>query len=129
MEYLSETVPGSIHDKKLADAAPYPLPEGSVLMQDLGFLGLKREDVDVKTPQKKPKGKELTDAQRESNRNLSRHRVRVEHVISSIKRLNILSSPRGFSDASHSLFMKIACGLHNYRVATSDTWRPMSCPI
>src|SRR5271157_2349297 len=36
--YLSPTYPGTVHDKRIADENPYPLPEGSILWQDLGFL-------------------------------------------------------------------------------------------
>jgi hypothetical protein len=35
--FLSETHPGRVHDKRMADATPYPLPAGSQLLQDLGF--------------------------------------------------------------------------------------------
>src|SRR6266508_3209460 len=34
--FLSDTYEGSAHDKRIADGTPYPLPEGSQLMQDLG---------------------------------------------------------------------------------------------
>jgi hypothetical protein len=35
--FLSETHPGSVHDKRIADTTPYPLPTGSHLLQDTGF--------------------------------------------------------------------------------------------
>src|SRR5262245_3159690 len=35
--FLSETAPGSIHDKRMADTTPYPLPTGSQLLQDLSL--------------------------------------------------------------------------------------------
>jgi hypothetical protein len=34
----SDTTPGSTHDKRMAEAAPSPLPTGSLLLQDRGFL-------------------------------------------------------------------------------------------
>ena len=37
--FLSDTYEGSVHDKPIADQTPYPLPEGSELLQDLGFIG------------------------------------------------------------------------------------------
>jgi hypothetical protein len=37
--FLSDTYEGSRHDKPIADQTPYPLPEGSELLQDLGFVG------------------------------------------------------------------------------------------
>src|SRR5947209_9358746 len=38
IEFLSPTHPGKVHDKRIADTTPYPLPQGSHLLQDLGFL-------------------------------------------------------------------------------------------
>ncbi len=54
---------------------------------DKGYVGAKPE---VETPVKKPKGGELTEAQRESNRKLSHKRVRVEHGIRRLKAFRIL---------------------------------------
>src|SRR5207244_3302061 len=36
--FLSETSGGRVHDKRIADATPYPLPAGRRLLQALGFL-------------------------------------------------------------------------------------------
>ena len=36
--FLSATYGGHVHDKRIADTTPYPLPAGSRLLQDLGFL-------------------------------------------------------------------------------------------
>ena len=36
--FLSETCGGRLHDKRIAEATPSPLPAGSRLLQDLGFL-------------------------------------------------------------------------------------------
>ena len=53
---LSDTYAGSIHDKRLADAHLYPLPAGSWLLQDLGFLGFSLPNRDPGSLQK-AKGK------------------------------------------------------------------------
>ena len=58
LHYLSPTESGRMHDKKLADEYPLLLPVGSVLRQDLGFLGHHPPGVVVEMPLKKPpKGK------------------------------------------------------------------------
>ena len=57
--FLSDTYGGRTHDKPIADATPYPLPPGSGLLQDLGFLGFTLPGVDVLMPTKKPRGQEL----------------------------------------------------------------------
>ena len=36
--FLSDTYGGRVHDKRIADATPYPLPAQSRLLQDLSFL-------------------------------------------------------------------------------------------
>ena len=89
IQFLSETHPGKVHDKRVADATPYPLPQGSHLLQDLGFLGFVLEGVTIEMPQKKPKGGELTDEQKAANHAKARRRIYIEHVNSSIKRLRI----------------------------------------
>jgi len=80
--FLSDTYEGSVHDKRIADAAPYPLPEGSRLLQDLGFLAFTLEQVEVIMPTRKPRGSELSAEQKATNQVIARRRVRIEHVIS-----------------------------------------------
>jgi hypothetical protein len=58
--FLSDTYAGSIHDKRIADATPYPLPSGSRLLQDLGFLAFTLAPVESIMPIKKPRGRALT---------------------------------------------------------------------
>jgi hypothetical protein len=89
--FLSATVPGSVHDKRIADETPYPLPENSELLQDLGFQGFNLDNVRIVQPQKKPRGQDLSEAQKASNREISQRRIRIEHVNSSVKRCRILS--------------------------------------
>ncbi len=66
---------------------------------------------------KKPRGGELTAAEKQANRKLARLRVRVEHAIAGVKRSRIVkdifrNKKPGLSDES----MEVACGLHNLRV-------------
>ena len=58
--FLSDTYGGRTHDKRIADATPYPLPAGSRLLQDLGFLAFTLPEVEILMPTKKPRGQELT---------------------------------------------------------------------
>jgi hypothetical protein len=46
---------GRTHDKRIADATPYPLPAGSQLLQDLGFLAFTLPDVEMLMPTRKPR--------------------------------------------------------------------------
>jgi len=70
--FLSDTYEGSAHDKRIADATPYPLPSGSRLLQDLGFLAFTLDGVEIIMPTKKPRGGSLTDAQKAENRQIAR---------------------------------------------------------
>ena len=45
---------------------------------------------DIETPQKKPKGGALTEAEKEKNRELSAKRIRVEHGVRKVKTFKIL---------------------------------------
>ena len=116
VKYLSGTYGGRKHDKKICDEEGHAFPEGSVLYQDTGYQGYAPEGVDVKQPKRKPRGKELSDEDKERNGLISSVRIVVEHVISGIKRCRIVkdvfrNTKNGFDD----LVMEIACGLHNLR--------------
>ena len=101
------------HDKHIADSVGYCLPQGSILYQDTGFQGLDLQGVNIIQPEKKPKGRELSDIQKENNRKVASIRIRVEHAISGIKRYRIVKDKlrnwkKGFSD----LVMETCCGFN-----------------
>lgn len=115
--YLGETFEGSWHDKALYDQAELIFPDQlHCLWTDLGFLGIEAEEVSVFMPDKKPKGKELTDYQKELNGLIASIRVKVEHAIAGIKRLKIIRNQiRLHGWQARDRIMNIACGLHNLR--------------
>jgi len=124
--FLSATHPGRVHDKRIADTTPYPLPAGSQLLQDLGFQAFTLEGVAILQPTKKPRGRELTRVQKVGNRRLARRRVRIEHVNSSVKRCRILKETiRMWKIGIRDIVMEIGCALHNFRVRLTDSWTPM----
>jgi hypothetical protein len=123
--FLSETYPGSTHDKRIADATPYPLPAGSRLLQDLGFLAFTLGHVETIMPTKKPRGRALTRKQKAANRRIARRRVRIEHVNSSVKRCRIVHDTFRLRKAGiRDLVMEVCCGLHNFRVRLTP-WQPI----
>src|SRR5262245_22310792 len=69
---LSATYAGSTHDKRIADATPYPLPAGNRLLQDLGFMAFTLNQVETLMPTRKPRGRALTRAQKAANRRIAR---------------------------------------------------------
>ena len=115
--FLSDTYGGRTHDKRIAEATPYPLPAGSRLLQDLGFLAFMLDQVEIIMPTKKPRGRALTRAQKAANRRIARRRVRVEHVNSSVKRCRIVHDTSRLRKAGvRDLVMELCCALHNFRV-------------
>jgi DDE superfamily endonuclease len=123
--FLSETYAGSTHDKRIADATPYPLPAGSRLLQDLGFLAFTLPQVEMIMPTKKPRGRKLTQAQKAANRRIARRRVRIEHVNSSVKRCRMVHETNRLRKAGvRDLVMEVCCALHNFRVRLTP-WQPM----
>lgn len=114
---LTPTCEGKKHDKKAADEAALTLPEGSVLYQDTGFQGFTLEGVTIRQPKKKPRGGELTPADKESNRQMASVRIRVEHAIGGVKRYRIVKDPlRNWQLGFRDLVMETCCGLHNFRL-------------
>ena len=114
--YLGDTHEGKAHDKKIADKEDVRFPEGTNLDKDTGFQGYEPEGVNTYQPKKKPKGGELTEAEKERNCLLSSLRVVVEHVIGGLKRLHIVKDIyRNKKENFEDLVMEIAAGLHNFR--------------
>ena len=115
--FLSDTYEGKKHDKKIADEEGYEFPEDSTLWQDTGFQGYAPEGVKIEQPQKKPRKAELSVAQKEDNRAISKIRVEVEHHIGGIKRCQIVVQKfRNRVDHYADDVMETACGLHNFRL-------------
>jgi DDE superfamily endonuclease len=123
--FLSDTYGGHAHDKRIAEATPYPLPAGSRLLQDLGFLAFTLPDVEILTPTKTPQGRELTVEQQIANQGLHHRRRRIEHVNSSVKRCRIVKDRlRLWKHGIRDLVMELCCALHNFRVRLTP-WQSM----
>jgi len=125
--YLSDTEEGKTHDKKIADTAQVELPENSTCFLDTGFVGYQPNgsSIAVVMPTKKTKGKKLNDEEKKQNKKIAQVRVKVEHVMSGIKRLRIVKDRirlrvSGIRDS----IMEIACALHNFRLL----FRPWNYP-
>ena len=123
--FLSETCGGRLHDKRIAEATLYPLPAGSRLLQDLGFLAFTLPHVEILMPTKKPRGQELTWEEQLANQALYSRRLRIEHVNSSVKRCRVVKDRiRLWKQGVRDLVMEICCALHNFRVRITP-WQPM----
>ena len=85
---LSKAQAGKVHDKRQLDESELVehIPDEVAIEGDLGFQGLQNQFVNIHLPHKKPKGKELTETQKQENREFSRQRVVCEHAHAGIKR-------------------------------------------
>src|SRR5688500_3324380 len=90
VRYLSETYPGRIHAKRICDIEELVFPPAINLFQDTGFQGYQPPGVTIYQPKKKPKGQELTEADKAENKIISSIRILVEHIISGVKRCRIV---------------------------------------
>jgi len=123
--FLSATYGGRIHEKRIAEATPSPLPAGSRLLQDLGCLAFTLPQVEILMPTKKPRGQELTLEQQAANQALTYRRLRIEHVNSSVKRCRIVKDRiRLWKEGVRDVVMDICCALHNFRVRLTP-WQSM----
>lgn len=123
IRFLSTTYEGSWHDKAMADQEHYALPPNSVLYQDRGFQAFVIPGVHIAQPKKKPRGGHLTPVEKAENRRIAGIRMRVEHVIGSVKRCRIVKDTlRLWREHSHDRVMVACCGLHNFRLL----YRPWS---
>lgn len=115
--FLSETYEGKKHDKAICDEEGYVFTQGTILRQDSGYQGYAPQGVIIEQPMKKPRARELTRQEKDDNTAIARKRVTVEHTIGGCKRSRIVKDRfRGLCDRSLQMLMKIACGLHNFRV-------------
>lgn len=131
---ISEAVSGKMHDKRLSDEVKTleRLPDGCEVKADSGYQGLDKQvknettsDVteqkeaeskkrlSVSTSIKKPKGGQLTDEQKEFNRELSKVRVRIEHCIGWVKNWAIIATRFRCDHAIYTPILKTVCGLVN----------------
>lgn len=115
--YLSPTYAGSIHDKKICDLEQLAFMKKTMVMTDLGFLGLTSGIAQIVMPHKHKKNQTLTAEQQQWNSWVSKIRVKVEHIISSIKIFRKVKEKfRGRLFAREDRVMLVACGLHNLKL-------------
>lgn len=116
--FLSKTVPGKKHDKKLADESNLSFPDCSVLEQDTGFQGYSLDNIIIVQSKKKRRGEDLSLADQFLNTAISSGRIIVENIIAGVKRCRIVKEVlRNWKTEFDDLIMSLACGLHNLRVS------------
>jgi hypothetical protein len=82
---------------------------------DKGYQG----GINIKIPQKKPKGKELTAQQKEGNKTISSQRIYVEHVIRLLKIFRAAKERFRMKVNKYEQVILTICGLVRLRIGTS----------
>ena len=115
--YLSPTYEGKAHDKSICDEEQIKFELPVILWEDLGFIGLNPDNVEVRRPIKKPRKRELDAEEKAFNRQISSKRVKVEHAIGQCKIFRIVKDEvRAFKDEFRDTCMLLACGLNNFKI-------------
>ena len=106
-----------MHDKRQLDEAEVVenIPDEVSIEGDLGFQGLHHEFVNIRLPHKKPRGKELSEQQKQENRDFSRQRVVCEHAHAGMKRYQAVAAIyRNRVPEFDDRLMLTAAGLWNF---------------
>jgi hypothetical protein len=117
--WLGETHVGKVHDKPMVESLNFLTP--ITMLADLGFQGWKPQNVKLILPHKKPRNtktekRDLTQVQKDFNKELSKRRVKVENVLAHVKILRIVKDKnRNYRFGFRENLMKTACGLYNFR--------------
>lgn len=119
--FLSPTVSGKIHDKKLMDTFEIK-PKNITFYADLAFLGWHpAQDIRVILPHKKPRNtktekRNLTPEQKDFNKQHAKIRVKIENVFAQVKTMRILKDTiRNYKEGFKDLVMLTAAALYNFR--------------
>ena len=107
---IGEKGPGS--DSKRLEQTPAELPETLEFIGDKAYVGRRKTTTAIK----KPKGGQLTPAQKDFNRQVSQKRVYVEHLIRGIKIFRMAKEEFRMRARMHELVIGCVCGLVRLRV-------------
>ena len=105
---------GPLHDFALYKRSKVEPHESLEVLADSGYQGLDKLHAKSRTPRRKPRGGQLTDEQKRSNRELASRRVVVEHVIRCLKIFRILAERYRNRRQRFSLRFNLIAGLYNF---------------
>ena len=105
-----------MHDFALYKRSKVEPHESLEVLADSGYQGLAKLHAKSKTPRKKPRKSELTDEQKQSNRELASRRVVVEHVIRRLKIFRIVAERYRNRRQRFTLRFNLIAGVYNYEL-------------
>ena len=106
---------GKKHDFELLkeSALDKIIDETIEIQADSGYQGLEALHPNCVLPIKKSKNTQLSDNQKEHNRNLSKSRVKIEPIIGRLKVFKLLVHPYRNRKIKHRFRLKIIAAIHN----------------
>lgn len=104
---------GQTHDFALFKRSRPPLQSSTWCLADSGYKGMDKHLENRCTPYKKTKLQALCPERKRFNRELSRERIRVEHVIRWLKRFRILAGPYRNRRKRFALRFNLIAALYN----------------
>lgn len=104
--------PGPRNDSLLLEETQAELPETLEFIGDKAYVGRRN----TTTPIKKPRGGQLTQAQKDFNQEVSQKRVYVEHLIRVVKIFRIAKEQFRMRSRMYELVISCVCGLVRLRV-------------
>lgn len=107
---------GARHDFSLYKHSKAELPAEVECLADSGYQGLLELHKNSRTPFKKPKGGELSEEQKQFNKELAKERVVIEHIIRHLKIFRILAERYRNRRRRFILRVNLIAGLYNYAI-------------
>ncbi len=115
--YLSNTYPGSVHDRTICKEEELVFEKELTVLTDLGFLGYTSPTARIIMPKKKSKYRPISEQEEIANKWISKIRVRIEHVLASVKSYRVVSDVyRSRLYGKEDNAMVIACAIHNLKL-------------
>jgi len=107
---------GRTHDFKLFKASGVHFHPDTLSLEDKGYQGMARYHANCFIPKKKPKNGELSEAERDFNRTLSRERICIEHVNRRLKIFKLLAQRYRNRRRRYGLRFNLIAALYNYEL-------------
>jgi len=107
---------GSVHDFEIYKQSGIHILDSILLLGDKGFQGICELHKFSVTPFKKPRKGVLSAEQKFINSELSKLRIKIEHVNRRIKRFKILQIRYRNKQRKHLLRVSLICGIFNYEL-------------
>lgn len=104
---------GSTHDYKLFKNSNNFINPNDIILADSGYQGLQKIHKNTIIPIKKNKNKRLSKEDKVHNHDLSKIRIRIEHVFSWLKRFKILKLHYRNKAKRFCLRFNLICGIFN----------------